>query len=289
MATKILVAGASGNLGRAILAELQQQGYTTRALVRDAARLGAQRQYAGEVFTADARDVQKLSGVAAGVSVVISALGASLHLGPTRDGATFQTVDYEANRNLLREAQAAGVAKFVYVSMCGVEKMRGIAYVEAHEAFVAELQSSGMDYTIVRPTGFFYLFEEIWKMAQRGVMLLMGDGSVRTNPIHEDDLARFCVASISSAERERPVGGPDIMTRREIAELAAHSNGKTVRFIQTPAGVMRALLRPVALFDRKLYELMDFGVYVNTVEIVAPAYGTHHLADYFAELSFTRK
>ena len=60
MATKILVAGASGNLGRAILAELQQQGYTTRALVRDAARLGAQRQYAGEVFTADARDVQKI-------------------------------------------------------------------------------------------------------------------------------------------------------------------------------------------------------------------------------------
>ena len=78
MATKILVAGASGNLGRAILAELQQQGYTTRALVRDAVRLGAQRQYADEVFTADARDVQKLSGVADGVSVVISALGASL-------------------------------------------------------------------------------------------------------------------------------------------------------------------------------------------------------------------
>ena len=113
----------------------------------------------------------------------------------------------------------------------------------------------------------------------------MGDGSVRTNPIHKEDLARFCVELINSAERERPVGGPEVMTRREIAELAARSNGKTVRFMPMPVGVMRVLLRPVRLFDQKLYELMDFGVYVNTVEVVAPTIGTRKLGDYFAGLS----
>lgn len=287
MKEKVLVAGATGRLGRGILAEAREAGYKVRALVRDPMSLGGYRQYADEIFSADAREISQLKDVCAGVNVVISALGASLNLGLTRDGATFQTVDYQANLNLLRAAQVSGVSKFVYVSLCGGPNMRGVAYADAHEAFVSKLQNSGLPYTVVRPTGFFYLFAEIWKMAQRGVMPLMGNGEARTNPIDERELARFCVEAIAAKELEKAVGGPESFRRRDIATLAARSTGRRVRFLQVPAGVMRTLIKPVRWVDQRLYETLDFGVYINTVEVVAPAYGTRTLSEFFAGLAQT--
>jgi uncharacterized protein YbjT (DUF2867 family) len=279
---KVLLAGAGGKLGVEVLAELRRKGYTTRALVRDAARFNGP---ADEVFTADARDPRALQGACDGVAVVVSALGASLQLGRTKSGGTFQEVDYQANKNLLAVAQKAGVEKFVYVSLAGAEHLRGVVYVDAHEAFVAELAQRGMAYTVVRPTGFFYIMEEVFKMARRGLVPLMGDGSARTNPIHEKDVARACVAAIRCHEADMSVGGPEIFTRREIAELAGRVLGRKVRFVKLPAGPMRVLMRPVGWFDARWQGFLDFGVVVSTADVIAPSYGTYKLADYFQTLA----
>lgn len=277
------MAGASGKLGGHLLAELAARGYTTRALVRDASRV--KKGSAGELFVADARDPARLKGACEGVACVVSALGASLALGLTRGGATFHEVDLRANLNLLAEARAAGVEKFVYVSLHGAEALRGLAYVDAHEEFVAALRSSGLAYTVVRPTGFFYVFAEIFKMAARGRAFIVGDGSARTNPIHEADVARACAGAVDSVEREIAVGGPDVYTRREVTELAFRALGRPPKITSLPPGLVRALVAPVQLFDRRLYDLLEFGVAVGTIELVAPPYGTHALAEYFRRLA----
>jgi uncharacterized protein YbjT (DUF2867 family) len=281
---KVLVAGASGRLGVEIVGELKRRGYSVRALVRDPARL-AGRAEPDEVFAADARDPSALAGACEGVRVVVSALGASLALGRTKDRAGFREVDYAGNRNLLAEARRAGARRFVYVSMHGVEALPGVAYVEAHEEFVRELKSSGMDYTVVRPTGFFYVFGEVLNMARRGRGAVVGRGDARTNPVHERDVARACADAVEGAAREVSVGGPEVYTRREITELAFRALGRKPRVVSVPARLMRALVRPVGLFDRRLYELLDFGVAVGTVDVVAPRVGTHSLKDYFRQLA----
>jgi uncharacterized protein YbjT (DUF2867 family) len=195
-------------------------------------------------------------------------------------------VDLEANLNLLAEAKRAGVRKFVYVSLHGADALGGLDYVDAHEEFVAALAASELDYTILRPTGFFYVFEEIFKMAaERGRVLLVGDGSARTNPIHETDLARECADAVEVGEREMPVGGPETYTRREIAELAFETLGRRPKITSLPPALVRAMIAPVKLFDRRLYDFLAFGVAVSTIDVVAPPTGRTGLRRHFRRLA----
>ena len=229
---KVLVAGASGGVGKAVIRELNQQQHHIRALVRNQAKL--EQQTVNEVFVADARDLARLKGACDNIEVVISALGGSLQLGRTKDKATYWDVDYQANKNLLVEAQQAGVRKFIYVSVFQAEQMKGLAYGEAHAAFEAELKHSGLDYALIRPTGIFYIFEEFLKLARKGVVPLIGAGDVQTNPIDETDVAKVCVEAIGAAPKVIDLGGPKIFSRRELAELCFKRLGKPSTLHQIP-------------------------------------------------------
>ena len=193
MAEKVLVAGAGGRLGGYLLRELAARGYGVRALVRDPCTMAGEGL---DVFACDARNPEAVAGACEGVRLVVSALGASLALRYTPPGANYRDVDLRANLNLLGEARRAGVGKFVYVSLYGAERLRGLAYVDAHEEFVEALKASGLDYAVVRPTGFFYVFGEVFKMGARGRAVVIGDGGARTNPIHEADVARACADAL---------------------------------------------------------------------------------------------
>lgn len=280
---KILVAGASGRLGRHVLRELAGRGRATRALVRDPARIEGAVE--SEVFVGDARESGSLRGACDGVGAVVSALGASLALGLTPKRATFREVDLRANLNLLAEAKRAGVGKFVYVSLYGAERLRGLAYVDAHEEFVAALRSSGLEHAVVRPTGFFYVFGEIFKMAARGRVALVGDGSARTNPVHEGDVARACADALDADAQELAVGGPETYTRRGVAELAFGALGRPPKISSLPPRVVLSLTAPLKLFDRRLYDLLEFGVAASTTDLVAPTRGETGLAEYFRRLA----
>jgi uncharacterized protein YbjT (DUF2867 family) len=282
---KILVAGASGRLGKAVLGELRRRGYRTRALVRESARLNGSAPLAGEVFTGDARRAATLEGVCEGVGAVVSAMGASLKLGRTGAGGGYREVDLGANLNLLECARSSGVRKFIYVSLHGAERLRGHGYVDAHEEFVEALSASGLAYTVVRPTGFFYVFEEIFKMAERGRVVLVGGGGVKTNPVHEEDVARECADAVEVGERELHVGGPETYTRREIAELAFAALRREPKVSSIPPWLARALLRPVRLFDQRLYDFCDFGVAACTTDLVAPPAGKRSFKRYFEQLA----
>jgi uncharacterized protein YbjT (DUF2867 family) len=282
LAEKVLVAGAGGRLGRHLLKELAARGRGVRALTRDPCTMAGEDL---DVFGCDARSPETLKGACEGVAGVVSAMGASLALRYTPPGATYRDVDLRANLNLLAEAKRAGVGKFVYVSLYGAEALRGLAYVDAHEEFVAALKASGLDHAVVRPTGFFYVFEEIFKMAARGRAVLVGDGRARTNPVHERDVARACADALEADDAELSVGGPETYTRREVAELAFRALGRPPKLLSLPAGLVRALAAPVKLFDRRLHDLLEFGVAAGTTDLVAPTRGTRSLAEYFRRLA----
>jgi uncharacterized protein YbjT (DUF2867 family) len=282
MGEKVLLAGAVGRLGRHVRSELESRGYAVRALVRDPCNLAGEDV---EVFASDARRAEMLKGACNGVAAVVSAMGASLALRYTAPNASYRDVDLGANLNLLEEARRAGVRKFVYVSLYAAERLRGLGYVDAHEEFVKALAASGIEYAVVRPTGFFYVFEEIFKMALRGRAMLVGRGDARTNPIHEADVARACVEALEGDARELPVGGPEVYTRREVALLAFESLGKRPKLTSLPPALMRTLIKPVALFDRRLYDLLDFGAAVSLIDVIAPRYGTRGLKEHFRVLA----
>lgn len=279
----VLVAGATGTLGRHVVAELKARGHTVRALVRDSARLDELRLPVDEVTRGDLTDAASLAGVCDGVDAVVSCAGASMRLGGMLDRRGFGTVDHEGNRNLLARAHAAGVGRFVYVSVFGGPEMAATAYAGAHERFVAELRASGLPHTVVRPTGFFSFFDAILEMAARGRAAVIGPGHARTNPVHEADVAAACTDALESAapEPETALGGPDVLTRREIVELALRVAGRNAPVRSFPAPLLRALVAPLRILNPRLHALLDFGAAVSLAGCVAPPRGTRRLEDHF--------
>lgn len=57
-------------------------------------------------------------------------------------------------------------------------------------------------------------------MAARGRAILIGDGSAHTNPIDERDLSAICADAVLITDRDLPPGGPEVLSRRRIAEMA---------------------------------------------------------------------
>jgi uncharacterized protein YbjT (DUF2867 family) len=283
---KILIAGATGAVGKELIKALNSSEHELRALVRNSQKLAQSGIPETDIFIADARTPESLQKSCDGIAVVISAIGASLQLGLTKDrNATYFDVDFQANKNLLDEAKRAGVEKFIYVSAFKANENAGIAYFEAHAAFEKELKNSGLEYAIIRPTGIFYIFAEFIRMARMGIMPMFGDGSARTNPIQESEVAEACVNAITSKETEFNIGGSEIFTRRELGELCFTVLKKKPRFIAYPIRLLRFMIKPIALFDRRLFEFLDFGISVNTQDFVAPEIGEKKLESYLRQLT----
>jgi uncharacterized protein YbjT (DUF2867 family) len=280
----VLVAGATGALGREVVRECRARGYRVRALARSTRRLEALRGAADELRVADALAPETLPAALEGVDRVFSCLGASVIPMPRYGRRPFTEIDYPANRNLIRAAQAAGARKFVYVSVFGAHKLPHHDFIRGHELVVEELRRSGIDYAVLRPTGFFSAMEEILLVASRGMLPEFGGGRARTNPIHEADLAALCVDAFSAPPGwEADVGGPEALTRREIAQLAWDALGKQARAVRVPVEVLRTAGWLYQPFNPRVGHLFRFIADILIDDFVAPLHGVRRIGDYFAE------
>jgi len=136
-------------------------------------------------------------------------------------------------------ALAAGVKRFLYVSVHLEAGYRQTAYIQAHEEFVDALRRSGLNYSVIRPTGIFAAFGDFVNLARKGLTTVIGDGRARTNPVHQADVAGKLLENLESGPTELSVGGPEVFTRREIAELAFAVIGKRPRVLPVPAAAFR--------------------------------------------------
>jgi uncharacterized protein YbjT (DUF2867 family) len=275
---RVLVAGATGYLGRHLITQLKQDGCWVRALARRAEQAETLAD-ADEVFIGEATRPETLSGVADGVDAVYSALGITRQ----RDGMSYQDVDYRGNLNLLRQAEDAGVDRFVYVSVLhGPELRRTVRLAEAKERFVDALTTSSIRSVVVRPTGYFSDMNAFLDMARRGTVYLFGDGQCRMNPISGSDLARACVAAAGSTASEVAVGGPDVFTHDEIARAAFAALGTSPRIRHVPVRLVRSAGWAAAhVTAQQVFGPLQFLLAVMTNDMVAPTIGTDHLAAHF--------
>ena len=280
----VLVAGATGALGREVVRELKARGQRVRALGRSPRRLEPLRGLADELCVADALDPRTLPPAFEGVDRVFSCMGASVIPMPRYGRKTFTAVDYPGNQALVDQAVRVGVRKFVYVSVFGHRRLPDSDFIRGHELVVEALRRSGLDYSVIRPTGFFSAMEEILLVASYGLLPEFQGGTARTNPIHEADLAEVCVDAFDRpAGWEQDVGGPDALTRREIAKIALAAVGREARTLRVPVSVLRNGGRALRLFCPRAGNLMTFIADILIEDFVAPAYGTRHIADYFAQ------
>lgn len=262
---RVLVAGATGYIGRAVVRELVAQGYETLALVRRlvADPLVQDALVGAELRTADVCDSSSLRKALRGehFDVVVSCIA-------SRDGnpEDARRVDRDANLNLLEKAHACD-AHFILLSAICVQKPRR-AFQHAKLEFEQLLMESGLRYTIVRPTAFFKSLAGQVERVRRGKpFLVFGDGALTAcKPISEADLARFMVACIADPayhDRLVPVGGPGpALTPRQQGELLFRLVGKRPRFkTVSPALLLKIarLLDLLGLISRSARNKAEFA------------------------------
>ncbi len=275
--SKVLLAGATGYLGRFITQELIVRNFETRIIVRNKEKVKIKAPNL-EIIEAQVTEPNSLKGICKDFDIVISTVGITRQ----KDGLTYMEVDYQANVNLIVEAQKSGVTKFIYISVLNGDKLRHIKGGEAKEKLVDYLKSSGLDYCIIRPNGFFSDMADFLKMAKGGRIYLFGNGELKMNPIHGKDLARLVVDAINQNKQEINVGGPDMLSQNEIAELALKAYKKNIKIVHLPDWIRRFVICFFRSFtNQKIYGPIEFFMTIMVMDMQAPKYGKEKLEDFF--------
>jgi uncharacterized protein YbjT (DUF2867 family) len=277
---KIILAGATGYLGRHLIKKLKSEGLSFSAIARNPKKLYDMGLSPHEIITAEVTKPMTLTGQFEGADTVISTVGITRQ----KDGLTYMDVDYSANVNLLNESINAGVKKFIYVSVLNGHFHRDLKILEAKEKFVDVLKASGMEYIIIRPNGFFSDMGDFLEMAKGGRVYLFGDGNKKLNPIHGSDLANVIIDERLQTNTEIEVGGPDILTQNEIAELALMLFAKRKRITHLPDWIRRLTVWTLRKFtSEKYYGPYEFFLTMMSQDQVAPRYGVQRLRAHFIQ------
>lgn len=250
---RVLVAGATGYIGRQVVAELVARGATVVSLARPRSGIGgaddpatAARRLAGStvrfVDVGDPRALERDGIRGERFDGAVCCLA-------SRSGAAADAwrVDHDASLNLLRAAQGAGVDRFVLLSAICVQRPR-LAFQHAKLAFEAALRNAGVDYAIVRPTAYFKsLAGQIPRLRQGRPYVMFGNGDgAACKPIGEADLAAFmadCLTDAGARNRILPVGGPGpAYTARARGELLFELLGREPRYRRVPVALFDGLI-----------------------------------------------
>jgi uncharacterized protein YbjT (DUF2867 family) len=229
----LLVTGATGNVGRAVLAELAREPVSIRAFVRDPSRLGISASNV-EVVAGDIQDEAALKRAFEGVEAAFLA-------------SAFSPRMAELHLKCVMAAKAAGVSRIVQLSGVGADKhvccARALRWLGQTEKATLE---SNICVTHLRPTFFMQnLFRFASSIAEQGVIA----GPFRSsNWTFVDARDVGCVAAramldSTHAGKAYTVTGSESLTYQEVAEKLSKVLGKSIRYTDITANEARGRLQ----------------------------------------------
>lgn len=308
-AQRVCLLGATGTIGRATARALVQRGHEVVCFVRPKAGVGSGNRGAIEGAAVRAVNVTDPASIARDgfgserFDAVVSCMA-------SRTGAPIDAwaIDHRAHVDVLAAAREAGLSRFVLLSAICVQKPR-LAFQHAKLAFEAELQASGLTYSIVRPTAFFKSLSGQIERVRRGKpFLVFGDGELTScKPISDGDLAAYladCLDDPQRANRVLPIGGPGpAITPRSQGEALFALLGRPPLFRHVPPGLLDVIVGTLSALGRVApplsakAELARIGRYYASESMLwlnpetgrydasaTPSTGSETLFDYYAAI-----
>jgi uncharacterized protein YbjT (DUF2867 family) len=290
MAGTVLVVGATGQLGTAVVRRLAAAGRPVRALVRPAS---ASRRPGGpgvEIALGDLREPPTLDAACRGIGTVVATANAVVPRGP----ASFRETEERGYANLIGACRRAGVRRFVFMSVPVTPEDEKVETFRLKRQIEVALAGAGFElavfqgslfmddwfalmgssiplrgseaHTLQRPFWFprVFLGAVGHSIERRGIALVPGDGATGHAFIALDDVADFLAAAAMapSAAGTFEIGGPEILTWNEIVALFAKTLGRRIRAIRTPAASYRVLSALLAPFSEAAANLMAMSALV---------------------------
>ena len=250
----IFITGATGFIGRRVLAELAARpSRPITCLLRKPHAISDMAPFSA--VQGDLDRPESYAPALEGVHTVLH-LGARTGKGSRHDHFA---ANCEGTEKLVRASRDAGVQRFVNVSTIATtfEQRRAYHYADAKQQAEEIVRSSGLRFVNVRPTFVFGAGSPVGtglqKIATLPVVPLFGEGSIRTQPIHVEDVAAFLASAIDDDRLDRhdvDLGGPEVVSIRELLQRIRRAAGRgEARFVRIPGLMtmrMLALVEPIA-------------------------------------------
>jgi uncharacterized protein YbjT (DUF2867 family) len=269
----VLLIGGTGLLGGAIAEQLAARSEPVRALVRSGKRVARLRQLGIELEVGDLRDRRALRRAMRDVRAVITTAQGD----PLSRKKPIRRIDGEGNQLLIATARQLHVQHFVFVSALKADQgaATSVPQLVCKQAAELALRTSGMAYTIVRPSSFQETFGDGFAPFKRivertGIGMTLGSGRGRHSFVAIDDVARAVVLVLDRPEARDaivPIGGPEDLSYRDAYVRIAQVTGWRIRIVPIPrpllslGGILAAPLLPdlrgffafFSFFDRAGY------------------------------------
>lgn len=245
-----VVTGASGYTGRYITRVLLARGRRVRTLTGHPARpnpFGDQVESAP--FNFDRPDDLRRSLEGA------RALFNTYWIRFPHDGQTFETA-VANTRIMLDAASAAGVRKFVHISVTKATESSPLPYFRGKAMVEAAVKESALSYAIIRPALIFgvedILLNNIaWLLRRFPFFAVPGRGDYRVQPIFAGDLGEIAVSAARDEQSATlDAVGPEIFTFDELVRMIAGAVGSNSRIVHVVPRVAVAFARVVGWFVR---------------------------------------
>jgi len=247
----ILVTGATGTVGREVVAQLLAAGQKVRAMTRNP--MCAKLDSRVETLGGDFENPASLTEAARGAERVFS-----LTVGP-------QTGLHE--RNLAQAAKAAGVQHIVKLSAMGGDGETKNDIRKWHDEGEQAFREAGIPLTVLYP-GAFMSNALHWRETIRAagkVFSNYGDGKLPS--VHPRDIAAVAVRALTTPGHEGKcytITGPEALSVGEQVKILANAIGKPIEYIPVPDEIIRAGMEKAGLPSPLINALLPFAAFIRS-------------------------
>lgn len=235
---RVLVTGATGFVGNAVVGSLIRNGYAPVALVRKGSE--SKLKHKTETVYGDVLDKDSLTAALDGVHAVIHLVGIIREY--RSKGVTFENMHHFATRNIVDACLEKGVKRYVHMSANGTRQNAVSMYHITKYRAEDYVRQSGLDFTIFRPSliygpGDSFINMLAGYMRKTPVFSYFGDGSYPMQPVYVDEVAECFVRAIDSESTLRmiyPLCGKNRYTYKELLKLVGKALGKNMTLLPVP-------------------------------------------------------
>ena len=237
----VLVTGATGFLGRRVVPELLARRHQVRCLVHSPGRERLFDHREVEIHYGSVLNPESLGPAMHGVQSVVHLVG----IIRTGRGSSFDRVHRQGTAIVAEAAKEAGAREIIYVSAMGATSDPKYPYLHSKRQAELQVTSSGMGYTILRPSVIFGEGDE-FMTALAGLVRLgpvvpvIGSGRNRMQPVAVEDVARCVADSVGNSlvkGRTINLGGPHRLSYNDLLEEVALAMGRRLRLVHIPTAL----------------------------------------------------
>jgi uncharacterized protein YbjT (DUF2867 family) len=275
----ILITGATGYIGRHLVARLVAQGERPRCLVRNiqsAKRILPADEV--EFVQGDTTQPSTLAAASQGVDTIIhTAFITADHKQST--GNQYEVTNVGGTTNVINAAKIAGVKRVIELSGLGTKPDKAGSYMQGRYLSEKLLIDSGLAWTIIRPSVIFgkdapFIKGLVDLIRTSPVVPLLGGGNIMFQPIYVEDVVTVILKILQDSEHTSgkiyTIGGPEYYSFTDIINLLLKTLGKNRIKVPAPlslVGIGAAAMEAVLPHPPLTKAAMTLFSFDNTTDI----------------------